>query len=131
MFSSMAIVLVSKDLEMTVKKAYREDGCVGVLYSPGHGAGWSTWNYDHPDIMFDASIVYMVEEMNKCTEEQDIENWLHNILEYCGKTYEGGYFGGADDLVVCWMPEGTLFKINEYDGSESIEFKENDYWSVA
>jgi hypothetical protein len=24
-----------------------------------------------------------------------------------------------------------LFKVNEYDGSESIEYKENDHWMVA
>lgn len=134
MCNIMAIVLVSKDLEMTdkkVTKAYREDGCVGVLYAPGYGAGWSTWNYDHPDIMFDASIVHMVEEMNKCESDEAREEMLHSILNYCAKEYEGGYFGGADDLVVCWMPKGTLFKINEYDGSESIEYKENDYWSEA
>jgi hypothetical protein len=35
------------------------------------------------------------------------------------------------DLKVEWMPEGTLFKVNEYDGSESIELKENDNWLVA
>jgi hypothetical protein len=35
------------------------------------------------------------------------------------------------DLQVKWIPEGTLFKVNEYDGSESIELKENEYWMVA
>jgi hypothetical protein len=35
------------------------------------------------------------------------------------------------DLKVEWIPEGTLFKVNEYDGSESIEYKENDQWMVA
>jgi hypothetical protein len=36
-----------------------------------------------------------------------------------------------EDLKVAWIPEGTLFKINEYDGSESIELKENDNWILA
>jgi homogentisate 1,2-dioxygenase len=35
------------------------------------------------------------------------------------------------DLEVMWIPEGTLFKVNEYDGSESIELKENEDWLMA
>jgi hypothetical protein len=29
------------------------------------------------------------------------------------------------------VPEGTLFRVNDYDGSESIELKENNDWIVA
>jgi len=36
-----------------------------------------------------------------------------------------------EDLRIVWVPEGTMFKIHEYDGSESIEYKENDHWMVA
>jgi hypothetical protein len=35
------------------------------------------------------------------------------------------------DLTVEWIPEGALFKVNEYDGNESIELKEGDHWMVA
>jgi hypothetical protein len=34
-------------------------------------------------------------------------------------------------LKVAWIPEGTEFKVNEYDGSESIELKENTDWLIA
>jgi len=117
------------------KKLRREirNGLVAVLYSPGYGAGWSTWNYDYPELIYDPSIVYMVEEMNKL-DHDDLSgrnSWVDNIVEYCKKTYPSAYCGGADDLRIEWMPEGTLFKINEYDGSESIEYKENDTWRVA
>ena len=30
------------------------------------------------------------------------------------------YCGGADDLQIEWLDEGTVFEIDEYDGSESI-----------
>ena len=33
---------------------------VAVLYSPGFGAGWSTWNREHPDMLFDAGMVDLV-----------------------------------------------------------------------
>lgn len=31
------------------------------------------------------------------------------------------YDGGMDDLEIEWLPVGTRFKINEYDGKESLE----------
>lgn len=97
-----------------------EDGKVAVLYSPGFGAGWYTWNYEVPEILFDPAIVKFVE--NKKWAELDT---------YVTLKYPEIYKGGMSDLEVEWIPEGTLFKVNEYDGSESIEYKENDHWMVA
>lgn len=97
-----------------------EDGKVAVLYSPGFGAGWYTWNYDTPEILFDPAIVKFVE--NKKWAELDT---------YVTLKYPEIYKGGMTDLEVEWIPEGTLFKVSEYDGSESIEYKENDHWMVA
>jgi hypothetical protein len=97
-----------------------EDGKVAVLYSPGFGAGWYTWNYDTPEILFDPAIVKLVE--NKKWAELDT---------YVTLKYPEIYKGGMTDLEVEWIPEGTLFKVSEYDGSESIEYKENDHWMVA
>jgi len=97
-----------------------DNGKVAVLYSPGFGAGWSTWNQGVPEIIFDPAIVKFVE--NKQLAE------LHT---YVTLKYPNIFLGGMKDLEVFWVPEGTLFKINEYDGSESIELKENDNWIVA
>jgi len=97
-----------------------DNGKVAVLYSPGFGAGWSTWNQGVPEIIFDPAIVKFVE--NKQLAE------LHT---YVTLKYPNIFLGGIKDLEVFWVPEGTLFKINEYDGSESIELKENDNWIVA
>ena len=33
------------------------DGLVAVVYSPGFGAGWYTWNLESPEILFDPNIV--------------------------------------------------------------------------
>jgi hypothetical protein len=33
---------------------------------------------------------------------------------------DGFYAGGARDLRIEWLPIGTLFRVDEYDGSESI-----------
>ena len=97
-----------------------KDGMVAVLYSPGFGAGWYTWNYEYPEILFDPAIVEFVEK----------EKWAE-LETYVILKYPEIYKGGMTDLEVEWMPVGTEFKIIEYDGAESIEYKENDHWMIA
>jgi hypothetical protein len=97
-----------------------DNGKVAVLYSPGFGAGWSTWNQEVPEIIFDPAIVKFVEN-----------DQVAELTTYVTLKYPGLYTGGMKDLAIAWVPEGTLFKINEYDGSESIELKENDNWIIA
>ena len=36
------------------------DNHVAVIYSPGFGGGWSTWNFSHPDCVFDKEIAEQV-----------------------------------------------------------------------
>lgn len=44
-------------------KVINSDGCVAVLYSPGFGAGFYTWNTTvSKDIVFDPRIVTLVME---------------------------------------------------------------------
>jgi hypothetical protein len=96
------------------------DGKVAVLYSPDFGAGWYTWNYQYPEILFDPAIVEFVEK----------EKWAE-LETYVILKYPEIYKGGMTDLRVEWIPEGTEFKVTEYDGNESIEYKENDHWMIA
>jgi hypothetical protein len=96
------------------------EGKVAVLYSPGFGAGWYTWNYEHPEILFDPAIVKLVEEKK-----------FDELKTFVELKYPDIYTGGMEDLEVEWVSEGTLFKVNEYDGSESIEYKEDNSWIIA
>jgi hypothetical protein len=97
-----------------------DNGKVAVLYSPGFGAGWSTWNQERPEILFDPAIVKFVEA----------DQWAE-LETYVTLEYPDIYKGGMKDLAIAWVPEGTLFRVNDYDGSESIELKENNDWIVA
>jgi hypothetical protein len=97
-----------------------DNGKVAVLYSPGFGAGWSTWNQEVPEIIFDPAIVKFVEN-----------DQMAELNTYVTLKYPGLYTGGMKDLAIAWVPVGSLFKINEYDGGESIELKESDKWIVA
>ena len=96
------------------------DGHVAVLYSPGFGAGWSTWNGAYPELMFDPALVKMVEQDS--TEEE--------LVTYCSLKYPGAYLGGLD-LRIEWVKEGTLFRVTDYDGNESVEYNDELTWLVA
>jgi hypothetical protein len=97
------------------------DGNVAVLVSGGYGAGFSTWCYDVEGIEFEPTVAQMV------LDEVDNEE----ILEYLDKTYPDNYWGGIDGLYVHWVPEGTKFVIEEYDGSESLMTPDDYDWRVA
>jgi hypothetical protein len=99
------------------------DGKVAVLYSPGFGAGWSTWNSEHESMLYHPMLVDTV--------LSNEANWLENAEALASLIWPDAYLGGIGDLTVEWIPVGTLFKITEYDGSESIEYKEAGGWFVA
>ena len=99
-------------------------GKVAVVYSPGHGAGWYSWHHIE-ELLFDPELVDMIE--HSCTSEE--------IQQYCIDKYDTdsqiNYWGGVDDLEIKWIPEGSIFRISEYDGAESIVFQDDDDWIVA
>jgi len=95
------------------------DGRVAVLYSPGYGAGWYSW-HRIPELLFDPSIVQWIE-----SDERD------KIEHYLTLKYPEEYFGGQETLSIKWIPQGTLFKIDEYDGAESISVRDQEDWIVA
>jgi hypothetical protein len=127
-----------------MEKVIRE-GKVGVLVSPGYGAGFSTWGYP-TEAIFDPTLIEMVEERYKMEfvpnekggitqlriwDDPKYKELTQKMIDYCESTWSDGYSGGVQDLVVAWIPEGTKFQINEYDGSESIELLEEINWITA
>lgn len=96
------------------------DGLVGVVIAPGFGAGWSTWNAETPEIMFDPMIV-------ACVENREFDK----LSTYMNMRYPDVYLGALKDLTVKWIPQGSHFRIHEYDGSETIEIKDKLDWLIA
>lgn len=97
-----------------VEKLVR-DGQVAVLISPGFGAGWSTWASDKEEknfLLFDKTLAQLVLDGLR-------------VSDYVSSKFPDIYLGGASDLTVVWLPEGTAFQIEEYDGSESIATQES------
>ena len=84
---------------MTMRKLI-VDGKVAVLYSPDFGAGWSTWNELHPEILFDPAMVKLVEN-----EQYD------ELATYVELKYPGIFTGGLKKLQVEWIEEGKKFRV--------------------
>lgn len=96
-----------------------------ILISPGFGAGWSTWADDFfKEFMLKDSTLIKMAERGASEEE---------VGSYIREKYPDDYIytGGWSRINVVELSSGTLFKVNEYDGSESIERKENDNWMIA
>lgn len=96
------------------------DGKVAVAVSPGYGAGWSTWNDVDP----------MDAKFNQLFLDGDLEG-----IEALSEGLKGDdtyiYTGGAEDVEIVWVPVGTKFVIEEYDGSESLMTIDDFNWMEA
>ena len=104
-----------------MEKLIRDDK-VAVLVSPGFGAGWSTWDHGNygDELIFDPVLAAYIDEGK-----------MDEAKTYVTMRFPEAYDGGVEDLVVRWVPVGTAFRIHEYDGSESIEIKDEMNWVVA
>ena len=108
-------------LYRTLENGKRE---VAVLISGGYGAGWSTWNSEFAEtLLFHRELIALVEVLG--TGPDSVGRIVEVARELCDFEIYGG---GAKGLYVKWVPEGELFRVHEYDGSESlIIFDENNY----
>jgi hypothetical protein len=106
---------------MCVKKL-EIDGKVAVLISPNYGAGWSTWADDKHKLfmLFDYDLATAV-------LKGDYSKAVQLVLEHDPTIY----VGGAQDLKVVLVKKGTEFRIEEYDGFESIVTNHDNYWIQA
>lgn len=97
-----------------------DDNMRGIVYSPGFGAGLSTWG--ETAMAADQTLAHMI------AEEEDWE-----VVEaYCESVYPDAYLGGLRDCVVEWVPVGTQFCIDEHDGSERVVLREDDsLWTTV
>lgn len=87
-----------------------KNGQVAVLYSPGYGAGWASWNPEYKEtLLFDKEIVEAV-----------LRNDIEKAKELANEKAPGAYLGGGHQLEVRWLTKGTVFEIEEYDGNEEV-----------
>lgn len=101
---------------------------VGVLVSSGYGAGWYSWNVRIEECLFEPEIVHIVEAYKGKELPQNIVTEITTIAE---RKWPDGYWGGAESLEVVWLPVGTKFMIDEYDGAESLYTIDEIRWVEA
>ena len=96
---------------MEFERRYDDQGLVAVLISSGFGAGWSTWAHEHEreGLLFDSRLVDYV-----------LQTSSEGLAEYAESLGYTSYTGGAQEVRVEWLEQGTRFYVSEYDGSESI-----------
>lgn len=102
-------------------KMFKKDGKTAVLVSPGFGAGFSTWNKPEMAVDFDLVEAFLSGDM---TRFEYIVNEKYN-------QDDSMYLGGMTGLRVEWVDEGKKFRIDEYDGAESVEVFDEEVWFTA
>lgn len=106
-----------KDIEFSYN-----NGLIEVLLSCGYGAGWSTWNNNYSiNLAVDKRIIdYYKENKERKLDENEIKKFLSSI------GYEDVYCGGWNKMAIETIPLNCKFRIDEYDGAESLITYEND-----
>lgn len=99
----------------SVEKVVR-DGKVAVLWSPGYGAGWSTWANNAERAVFAPDVVAWI-EAGKPGDEDQFKHY--------------GYPGGLSEVEIEWVPVGSRFYIEENDGNETLHVVGPDFGYVA
>ena len=101
-----------------MKKIIR-NGLVAVIVSPSHGAGWYSW-HNIEELLYDPTIVEFLELRD-----------YDSIEAYLTEDYPKEYFPKPQKLKVIWVPVGARFRIDEYDGSETLILERDEVWLTA
>ena len=142
---SNGAVIKYKEVDIPGKsycKLVTSDGYVAVLLSPAHGSGWSSSAYrdiEH-QLVFDSEIVLFVlsqkfkdeyyepYQINAETQYK-YEEFIKSIFPHLSK-FQIPPFSYFHNVVVEFIPENTMFRINAYDGYEKIViFKPESYYT--
>ena len=105
-----------------------------ILYSPGFGAGWGTWN--NIEVAYDERLIeWLINNVDESEFKEALSHVSANdtieiselfdrdaFENFVETLYPNSYYGGLRDLTVYFAPTGKRLLIEEYDGSESINF---------
>lgn len=107
-----------------MNKIISRDNKVAILHSPGYGTGWSSVNRNTHPLLYDPETVVWV------------EGGKRNVRAYMRRMKDRFPFAvivesAIKNLEVAWLPVGTEFRIEEYDGHETIVRRDQVQWKVA
>ena len=102
-----------------------------ILYSPGYGAGWVSCNDYKRELCVDTVLVGLVKKGGHTNDGVRLQYgdcasaaFKARAEEICG--HQSLYFGGVEQLQVLEIPDGSRFRITEYDGYESVLVEGDD-----
>lgn len=115
---------------------YNEDETAfGVLVSYGYGAGFATW--EGRELAYDKRVIEFwlahrdddqwMREVDYYRPESPAHKEARAFFKEIGFT-ECPYLGGFADCELEWVPVGAHFRIDEYDGNESLEIEHEGSW---
>lgn len=109
---------------------------IKILYSPGYGGGWSTWE-SNPQVK---SLMLTWEPLINALERNENISKNHPAIELliqeCKKRkLEPPYIGNSAlrDLKICEIDLKNSFFLDEFDGNETVEIikHDNNSWSAS
>jgi hypothetical protein len=116
-------------------RLYTKDGDLLVLITADYGLGWSTFSPGHSNqLLMDARIIrffYNTYLQNlRSRRVKDEEKPFLEFLQSLGihDTLVTTIQPISKFLTIKCIPNGAQFKIHEYDGKESIIYKEDLFW---
>jgi hypothetical protein len=101
-------------------KIYNDKNEVAVIISTNYGAGWSTWNTQYPECLFDPDCVRSILSGERNHEKIAQEKWADGCWSGCSFTSN-----------VVWIPAGTKFIVKQYNGLENIRYLLDFNWIEA
>ena len=108
-------------------KLITTEGRTIVLYSPSYGSGWSSWAPGEfaYQLLFDSRIILFLLSRNYTCNDKTYYEFMKTIMpELIIPQFET-----FENLHIKYIPEHTMFRINEYDGAESVEiFNPKSYY---
>lgn len=109
-------------------KLYNPDHEVAVVYSPDFGGGWST-DIDSADPT-DARVAVLT--LTGVEARLTFIMWSDPVsILFKDRKFYMYDDTMHNDLAIAWVQPGTLFRITEYDGAESIKFNYQIEWRIA
>jgi hypothetical protein len=105
-----------------------------VLIAPNFGAGWSTWNGgdDSEKLLADSRIIRFYHDTYLKTKTREVgpfQEFLESLGIY--NVYITTLRPLKDYLKIHQIPKGSRFRVDEYDGSETIVYFQEESWATA
>lgn len=102
-----------------------------VIISPGHGAGWVSWNQNQPRalrafLLEDSWLVSKVETGD--LSSSTLEEFVRRVEDRFPYLTRPVCYAGWDKLVVEEIPDNCLVRVQEHAGYERITCADVDWY---